>query len=195
MAKVTRLSVSQLSVHMARIIQCTPWKPNNSSILKCGFERHSLPLTWADFVKFTRECQFNQRKFQNGNVKIDVTGKVHPRQASSRPPAVQTSRMGCHRRQVRQGFLLSVVLLGLPWKMNEDDTQNPNSGEARHATRQGSRPWINFKLEKDRKNLRSDFNQSINRQLRLQKATLAYNLSRLQNNSAKNVNSTEKVAE
>ncbi len=38
--------------------------------------------------------------------------------------------------------------------------------------------------------------QSIfNLQMRLLKATLAYNLSRLQNNSAKNVNSTEKVAE
>ncbi len=73
------------------------------------------------------------------NAKMDVTGKVHPRRSSSRPSAIQQSRMGCRRRQARQGFLLSTLLLGLPWTMNEDDTQNPNSGEARHATRQGVR--------------------------------------------------------
>ncbi len=71
---------------------------------------------------------------QNGNAKIYATGKVHPRQSSSRPSAVQTSRMGCPRKQARQD-----VLLRLPWTVKEDNTQNPNLGEARHATRQGSR--------------------------------------------------------
>ncbi len=47
--------------------------------------------------------------------------------------------MGCRRRQARQGFLLSTLLLGTPWTMNGEIMQNPNSGEARHATRQRSR--------------------------------------------------------
>ncbi len=47
--------------------------------------------------------------------------------------------MGCRRRQARQGFLLSTLPLVTPWTMNGEITQNPNSGEARHATRQGSR--------------------------------------------------------
>ncbi len=50
-----------------------------------------------------------------------------------------TSRKCCPRRQARRGFLLSTLLLGLHWTMNEDVTQNPNSGEARHAARQSSR--------------------------------------------------------
>ncbi len=49
--------------------------------------------------------------------------------------------MGCRRRQARQGFLLSTLLLGTSWTMNGEITQNPNSGEARHATRQGSRQY------------------------------------------------------
>ncbi len=40
----------------------------------------------------------------------------------------------CRWRQARQGFLLSTLLLGLPWTMNDEVAQNPNSGEARHAT-------------------------------------------------------------
>ncbi len=74
-----------------------------------------------------------QRKLQNNNAKIDVTGKVHPRQSSPRPSAVGD-------RHVR--FLLSTLLLGTPWTMNGEITQNPSSGEARHATRQGSRHSI-----------------------------------------------------
>ncbi len=34
--------------------------------------------------------------------------------------------------------LFFTVLLGLPWTMNGEIMQNPKSGEARHATRQGS---------------------------------------------------------
>ncbi len=41
-------------------------------------------------------------------------------------------------REARQGFLLSTLLLWTPWTMNGELTQNPNSGEARYATRQGS---------------------------------------------------------
>ncbi len=92
----------------------------------------------SGFQIFPKECQFNQKKLQNSNAKIDVTGQVHPRQSSSRLSAVQTSRISGHRRQALQGFLLSTLLLGLPWAMNEGDTQNPSSGEARHANRRGS---------------------------------------------------------
>ncbi len=87
-----------------------------------------------------------QRKLQNSNAKIDVTGKVHPRQSSSRPSAVQTSRwVAVGDRHVRD-LLLSTLLLGTPWTMNGEITQNPNSGEARHATRQGSRLKLVEKL-------------------------------------------------
>ncbi len=51
-----------------------------------------------------------EKKWQNDNAKIDVAGKVHPRQSSSRPSAVQTSRMVCRRKQARQGFLSSDCL-------------------------------------------------------------------------------------
>ncbi len=81
--------------------------------------------------KFAREYQFNLRKLQNANTKIDVIGKVHPRQSSHRSPAVQTSRIGCCRKQACQSFLLSTILLGLPWTMNEDDALSPT--QARHA--------------------------------------------------------------
>ncbi len=50
--------------------------------------------------------------------------------------------MGCPRRQARQGFLLFTLLLGTPWTMNDDITQNLNSGEVRHATRQGLRQCV-----------------------------------------------------
>ncbi len=66
--------------------------------------------------------------------------------------------MGCRRRQARQGFLLSTLLPGTPLTMNGEIAQNPNSGEARHAIRQGSRhsfaPYI--QMERMQRLVRQD---------------------------------------
>ncbi len=49
---------------------------------------------------------------------------------------------GYRRGQTRRRFLLSALLLGSPFTMSIDVTQNPNSGETRHAIRQGSHPSV-----------------------------------------------------
>ncbi len=68
-------------------------------------------------------------------MKIDATSKVHPRQSSSRLSAVQTSRIGCRRRQARQGFLFFAPYFGMTWRMDDADTSRTNAGEARHSSR------------------------------------------------------------
>ncbi len=79
-----------------------------------------------------------QRKLQNINAKIDVTGEVHSRQSSSRPSAVQRLN-GLPQETGTSCFSPLHSYLGLPWTMSEDDTHIPSSGVGRHATHQGTR--------------------------------------------------------
>ncbi len=92
-AKLWPQGQARQEVLLTTLLLGLPWattedvgsKPNpafNHSIFNCSFRR---PIIWANFTIVHQRMSNQQRKLQKNNAKIDVTGKVPPRQFSSRP--------------------------------------------------------------------------------------------------------------